>query len=143
MFLRTNHSKDTYTVNVVLWVGGHDKRWFKEVDWRRNETCARLSHAAPDARSFLADLSDDNNVLLRDQHTMFTLRSIVSTRLFSTSALLQYSYKLKSHQGAKKRWRSLASGVFKRVKCLVLKSPSLYSRYFFVYLSREKLAIDI
>jgi hypothetical protein len=39
---------------------------------------------------------------------------LTATRLFSTSAVLQ-SYKLKSHSGAKKRWRSLASGTFKRV----------------------------
>ncbi|KAG5729689.1 hypothetical protein E4T56_gene1035 [Termitomyces sp. T112] len=38
-------------------------------------------------------------------------------RLFSTTAVSQAGYKMKSHSGAKKRWRSLASGVtFKRGK---------------------------
>ncbi|GBE85029.1 Putative mitochondrial ribosomal protein new15 [Sparassis crispa] len=35
--------------------------------------------------------------------------------MLSTSAVLQYP-KLKTHQGAKKRWRSLPSGLFKRPK---------------------------
>ncbi|KAI0346028.1 hypothetical protein BDW22DRAFT_1353691 [Trametopsis cervina] len=34
-------------------------------------------------------------------------------RQFSTSSVAQYP-KLKSHSGAKKRWRSLSSGKFKR-----------------------------
>jgi hypothetical protein len=37
-----------------------------------------------------------------------------SPRLFSSSATLGYP-KLKTHSGSKKRWRALASGVFKRV----------------------------
>lgn len=37
-------------------------------------------------------------------------------RLFSTTSFVHAGYKMKSHSGAKKRWRSLASGVaFKRV----------------------------
>ncbi|KAI0697910.1 hypothetical protein BC835DRAFT_1269781 [Cytidiella melzeri] len=36
-----------------------------------------------------------------------------AARQFSTSTVLQYP-KLKSHSGAKKRWRSLSSGNFKR-----------------------------
>ncbi|KAF8158116.1 hypothetical protein B0H34DRAFT_749559 [Crassisporium funariophilum] len=40
-----------------------------------------------------------------------------ATRLFSTTPIAEAGYKLKSHSGAKKRWRSLASGtVFKRGK---------------------------
>ncbi|KAF9046598.1 hypothetical protein BJ165DRAFT_1472940 [Panaeolus papilionaceus] len=41
----------------------------------------------------------------------------LSQRLFSTTSVAEGGYKMKSHQGAKKRWRSLASGnVFKRGK---------------------------
>lgn len=46
----------------------------------------------------------------------FAARVATSVRLFSTSPVAQYP-KLKSHSGAKKRWRSMASGVFKRVRC--------------------------
>ena len=42
-------------------------------------------------------------------------RLVSAVRLFSTSPVAQYP-KLKSHSGAKKRWRSMASGVFKRVR---------------------------
>ncbi|EPT05310.1 hypothetical protein FOMPIDRAFT_1112102 [Fomitopsis schrenkii] len=46
---------------------------------------------------------------------MFVFSRVLSTaRLFSTSAVAEAGYKLKSHSGAKKRWRSIASGVFKR-----------------------------
>lgn len=45
----------------------------------------------------------------------FFARALGTTRLFSTSAAAQFP-KLKSHSGAKKRWRSIASGVFKRVR---------------------------
>ncbi|KAK7677761.1 hypothetical protein QCA50_019313 [Cerrena zonata] len=38
---------------------------------------------------------------------------LTTTRSFSTSAV-QLFPKLKSHSGAKKRWRSLSSGKFKR-----------------------------
>ncbi|KAH9936360.1 uncharacterized protein B0H18DRAFT_1081987 [Fomitopsis serialis] len=45
---------------------------------------------------------------------MFLFSRVLSTaRLFSTSAAAAYP-KLKSHSGAKKRWRSIASGIFKR-----------------------------
>ncbi|KAF8964410.1 hypothetical protein BDZ97DRAFT_1700532 [Flammula alnicola] len=38
-------------------------------------------------------------------------------RLFSTTSVAEAGYKMKSHSGAKKRWRSLASGSsFKRGK---------------------------
>ena len=38
-------------------------------------------------------------------------------RLFSSSPITEAGYKMKSHSGAKKRWRSLASGSsFKRVR---------------------------
>ncbi|KZT09135.1 uncharacterized protein LAESUDRAFT_735444 [Laetiporus sulphureus 93-53] len=43
----------------------------------------------------------------------FYTRVLSTTRLFSTSAFAQYP-KLKSHSGTKKRWRSIASGAFKR-----------------------------
>ncbi|KAH8825389.1 hypothetical protein DL96DRAFT_1500951 [Flagelloscypha sp. PMI_526] len=36
-------------------------------------------------------------------------------RLF-TASTVAHKYKLKSHSGAKKRWRSLAGGLFKRWK---------------------------
>ncbi|KAF8073719.1 hypothetical protein FPV67DRAFT_761871 [Lyophyllum atratum] len=43
--------------------------------------------------------------------------SVIASRLFSTTSLAQAGYKMKSHSGAKKRWRSLASGIaFKRGK---------------------------
>lgn len=39
-----------------------------------------------------------------------------SYRMFSATHVVEAGYKLKSHSGAKKRWRSLASGTsFKRV----------------------------
>ncbi|KAI0322360.1 hypothetical protein OF83DRAFT_798269 [Amylostereum chailletii] len=46
-----------------------------------------------------------------------TARSIVFTpaRFFSSANILAYP-KLKTHSGTKKRWRALASGVFKRAK---------------------------
>ncbi|GJE98401.1 50S ribosomal protein L35 [Phanerochaete sordida] len=46
---------------------------------------------------------------------MFSLaaRLVSTVRSFSTSAVPQYP-KLKSHSGAKKRWRSLSNGKFKR-----------------------------
>ena len=49
--------------------------------------------------------------------TMFFARLLATARLFSTSAIAQYpKFKLKSHSGAKKRWKSIGSaGVFKRV----------------------------
>ncbi|KAF9533151.1 hypothetical protein CPB83DRAFT_758381 [Crepidotus variabilis] len=41
----------------------------------------------------------------------------MTTRLFSTSKVVEAGYKMKSHSGAKKRWRSLGSGnLFKRGK---------------------------
>lgn len=44
-----------------------------------------------------------------------------SSRLFSTTSAVEAGYKMKSHSGAKKRWRSLASGVaFKRVSPICL-----------------------
>ncbi|OSD07266.1 hypothetical protein PYCCODRAFT_1463558 [Trametes coccinea BRFM310] len=47
---------------------------------------------------------------------MFPIARILTTaRLFSTSAAAQFP-KLKSHSGAKKRWRSIASGIFKRAR---------------------------
>jgi hypothetical protein len=59
---------------------------------------------------------------LKTQLTMFPLallsttrqRIVLLPRLFSSSATLGYP-KLKTHSGSKKRWRALASGVFKRV----------------------------
>ncbi|KAI0004608.1 hypothetical protein BJV74DRAFT_762911 [Russula compacta] len=44
-----------------------------------------------------------------------TARQLIvsSPRLFSSSATLGYP-KLKTHSGTKKRWRALASGLFKR-----------------------------
>jgi hypothetical protein len=48
---------------------------------------------------------------------MFLERILAASRLFSTSAILQGAkYKLKSHSGAKKRWRSLSGGNYKRVR---------------------------
>ncbi|OBZ71581.1 50S ribosomal protein L35 [Grifola frondosa] len=63
---------------------------------------------------------------------MLFARLLATTRLFSTSAVSQL-YKLKTHQGTKKRWRSIASGVFKRGKAghkhlNVSKSPSRKNR---------------
>ena len=54
----------------------------------------------------------------------FFNRVLATTRLFSTSASAQFP-KLKSHSGAKKRWRSIASGVFKRV-CMHPANASQY-----------------
>ncbi|KAF8349457.1 hypothetical protein F5887DRAFT_946228 [Amanita rubescens] len=55
-------------------------------------------------------------------------------RFFSTTQIVQAGYKMKSHSGAKKRWRSLASGSsFKRPKAghshlNVTKSPARKNR---------------
>ncbi|OCH84191.1 ribosomal protein L35 [Obba rivulosa] len=46
---------------------------------------------------------------------LFLARLVATTRLFSTSAVAQYP-KLKSHSGAKKRFKSLANGFFKRAR---------------------------
>ncbi|KAF5360443.1 hypothetical protein D9756_004704 [Leucocoprinus leucothites] len=57
-----------------------------------------------------------------------------SRRLFSTTSVVEAGYKMKSHSGAKKRWRSLASGTsFKRDKAYhshlaVSKSPGRKNR---------------
>ena len=41
----------------------------------------------------------------------------LASRSFASSAIARAGYKLKSHQGAKKRWHAIASGKFKRVRC--------------------------
>ncbi|KAF8903109.1 hypothetical protein CPB84DRAFT_1814744 [Gymnopilus junonius] len=52
---------------------------------------------------------------LRQQQQPLSLSSL--HRLFSTTQVVEAGYKMKSHSGAKKRWRSLASGnLFKRGK---------------------------
>jgi hypothetical protein len=44
------------------------------------------------------------------------LTAAFTQRQFATQSIVQAGYKMKSHSGAKKRWRSLASGnKFKRV----------------------------
>ncbi|KAI0789739.1 hypothetical protein C8Q75DRAFT_891820 [Abortiporus biennis] len=59
-------------------------------------------------------------------------RLVQSARLFSTSAVPQFP-KLKSHSGAKKRWRSVANGTFKRAQAYhshlnLSKSPARKNR---------------
>ncbi|KAJ3887254.1 hypothetical protein GG344DRAFT_55999 [Lentinula edodes] len=47
----------------------------------------------------------------------FTSFPIWQRRMFSMTSVVEAGYKMKSHSGAKKRWRSLASGSsFKRGK---------------------------
>ncbi|EAU86068.1 hypothetical protein CC1G_07147 [Coprinopsis cinerea okayama7 len=49
--------------------------------------------------------------------SIFSNNVVAQRSLFSTSPVAQAGYKLKSHSGAKKRWRSLGSGTaFKRGK---------------------------
>lgn len=55
-------------------------------------------------------------------------RVLTTARLFSTSAVAEAGYKLKSHSGAKKRWRSIASGIFKRV-CSVSRNRGCACSY--------------
>ncbi|KLO08672.1 ribosomal protein L35 [Schizopora paradoxa] len=43
------------------------------------------------------------------------LRVLSLSRTFSTSAVASFP-KLKTHQGAKKRWKAISSGAFKRAK---------------------------
>ena len=51
---------------------------------------------------------------------------ISSGRLFSTTSVVEAGYKMKSHSGAKKRWRSLASGnSFKRVCIMTISNNEL------------------
>ncbi|KAH8104741.1 hypothetical protein BXZ70DRAFT_887680 [Cristinia sonorae] len=62
----------------------------------------------------------------------FLTRVVQTARCFSTSSALQFP-KLKSHNGTKKRWRSIASGKFKRAQAghkhlNVTKSPSRKNR---------------
>ncbi|TDL23246.1 hypothetical protein BD410DRAFT_747299 [Rickenella mellea] len=45
----------------------------------------------------------------------YLFASIAPARSFATSAVT-HLYKLKTHQGAKKRWRGLPNGLFKRGK---------------------------
>ncbi|KAK0504242.1 hypothetical protein EDD18DRAFT_1063115 [Armillaria luteobubalina] len=60
--------------------------------------------------------------------------TIFDSRLFSLSSVVEAGYKMKSHSGTKKRWRSLASGSsFKRGQAghahlNVHKSPSRKNR---------------
>ena len=76
---------------------------------------ASLRHPAAQQRSLPALVHG------RDAAAMFSFSRVFSTaRLFSTSAVAEAGYKLKSHSGAKKRWRSIASGVFKRVRLVLL-----------------------
>lgn len=58
---------------------------------------------------------------LRQRQQLFQLSAL--PRLFSTTRAVEAGYKMKSHSGAKKRWRSLGSGnLFKRVRrCLSLE----------------------
>ena len=46
-------------------------------------------------------------------------------RLFSTTPAVE-AYKMKSHSGAKKRWRSLSGSAFKRVRIVAASFDSLY-----------------
>lgn len=46
---------------------------------------------------------------------MFALGLRAISRTFSTSAVAEFP-KLKTHSGAKKRWKAIASGAFKRVR---------------------------
>ncbi|PPQ70020.1 hypothetical protein CVT26_013308 [Gymnopilus dilepis] len=61
-------------------------------------------------------------------------QSSALSRLFSTTRIAEAGYKMKSHSGAKKRWRSLGSGnAFKRGKAghqhlNVTKSPARKNR---------------
>lgn len=58
-----------------------------------------------------------------------------SYRMFSATHIVEAGYKMKSHSGAKKRWRSLASGTsFKRVG-FHLRMPSTVHLTF--HLSQE------
>src|ERR1700722_27418 len=58
---------------------------------------------------------------------MFLITHLLAgTRSLSTSAIVQAAkYKLKSHSGAKKRWRSLSGGNFKRASFKFLTPSSL------------------
>ncbi|KIM43293.1 hypothetical protein M413DRAFT_444112 [Hebeloma cylindrosporum] len=52
---------------------------------------------------------------LRAHHHPFTYATRSIPRLFSTTPAVE-AYKMKSHSGAKKRWRSLSGSAFKRGK---------------------------
>jgi hypothetical protein len=81
-------------------------------------------------RSTVAHDSKSKNELSRGRSvtTMFSAQSLWTAlrksnpqssgfRLFSSTPFNEAGYKMKSHSGAKKRWRSLASGSsFKRVR---------------------------
>ena len=63
----------------------------------------------------------------------FATRLVPSVRFFSSTAVPQYP-KLKSHSGAKKRWKSLPNGKFKRVCTYLLlrmheEFSAQYERY--------------
>lgn len=63
-------------------------------------------------------------------------------RFFSSTPINEAGYKMKSHSGAKKRWRSLASGSsFKRVRSsyAIWKDSWLLS----IRINRERLSIRI
>jgi hypothetical protein len=57
------------------------------------------------------------------------LNLLATARLFSTSAIASFP-KLKSHSGAKKRWRAIASGKFKRVRVSCPTTTRSTDRFF-------------
>ncbi|KAF8798970.1 hypothetical protein BYT27DRAFT_7122302 [Phlegmacium glaucopus] len=71
---------------------------------------------------------------LRTSQPRFSAIATPLGRLFSSTPINEAGYKMKSHSGAKKRWRSLASGnSFKRAKAFhshlnVAKSPAQKNR---------------
>lgn len=78
---------------------------------------------------------------LRTRQPQFSVNGTQISRLFSSTPITGAGYKMKSHSGAKKRWRSLASGSsFKRVR------ESYFMRKSFSYLcisNRQRLFIHI
>ncbi|TFK28062.1 hypothetical protein FA15DRAFT_665845 [Coprinopsis marcescibilis] len=63
---------------------------------------------------FAARLAQTCQSCLRSSSSLFSA-NVLQRSLFSTSPVAEAGYKMKSHSGAKKRWRSVGS-TFKRAK---------------------------
>lgn len=126
----------TYPVSIVLWVGwvcrhcGESGRCRLTMRGRlrwHDRYAIRVSSESGQQYSFISFLESFLHTIFNFVPTrsflgsnpfqirmLFFNRLLTTTRTFSTSAV-QLFPKLKSHSGAKKRWRSLSNGKFKRV----------------------------
>lgn len=128
--MHTNGGRDAYAVSIVGGIGqglarAHDHSGFL-VDASRLGSLCRLRGSRLGRFDYIIDPFPPRPTTMIMLSAFALLSSarqaiVLSPRLFSTSAMLGYP-KLKSHSGTKKRWRALASGAFKRVSTVSLRS---------------------